>query len=255
MIRRVALLLTACAIAAAAAFAVVSVMAAGAGTPHGPVSAGTPAPDLNGSTNRRVPHLALVGESGRRTSLAALRGRWVVLTPALTLCHEVCPLTTGALLELRRRLRRQGLSDRVTLAEITVDPWRDTPGRLRAYRRLVGLRGVRLFTGSHAQIKRLWDFFGVYFRRVPQGNPPDMDWLTGKPEHMDVQHTDALFVLDPRGHERAATVGMPDVGGRLAPKLRKLLNESGQANLRRPNLPWTPARVMAALRRLGLGAS
>jgi len=50
--------------------------------------------------------------------------------------------------------------------------------------------------------------------------------------------------------ERVAIVGMPDVGGRLAPRLRGLLNDEGRANLTHPQAAWRPARVFADLRAL-----
>jgi cytochrome oxidase Cu insertion factor (SCO1/SenC/PrrC family) len=48
--------------------------------------------------DRRAPPLPLLDEGGRATSLEAFRGRYVVMAPFLTLCHETCPLTIGALI-------------------------------------------------------------------------------------------------------------------------------------------------------------
>jgi thiol-disulfide isomerase/thioredoxin len=161
----------------------------------------------------------------------------------MTLCHEVCPMTTAVLTQLAEDVRRAGLSNEVVVAEATVDPWRDTPSRLRAYRRLTGLKFAML-TGSQAEIQRLWKFFGVYYHRVPQDKPPDVDWLTHKPETFDVDHTDAIFFLDPSGRERIANEGMPEVSGRLTPVLHSLLNEEGVHNLAHPQLPWTAAEAL-----------
>ena len=152
-------------------------------------------------------------------------------------------MTTGALMTLTARLAQAGLSGNVVVAEATVDPWRDTPARLRAYRRLTGADFV-LLTGTPSEIGRLWQFFGVYYKRVAQGNPPDVDWLTQKPETFDVQHSDGVFIVDPAGQERVADAGMPDVGGHLRAGLRALLNEHGLQNLERPQLPWTAAGVL-----------
>ena len=201
------------------------------------------------AVDRRPPEVPLLDSRGRPTSLPAFHGRWLVLAPSMTLCHEVCPMTTGALLRLRRMLRAAGAGRRVSVAELSVDPWRDSPRRLRAYRRLSGAT-FPLLTGSPAQLHRIWRFFGVRFARVPQGEPPGTDWMTGRPERFDVEHTDGLFLIDPRGRERVAIVGMPDVGGRLAPRLRGLLNEEGRANLAHPTAAWRPAAVFADLRAL-----
>ncbi len=124
------------------------------------------------------------------------------------------------------------------VATATVDPWRDSPARLRAYRKLTGVDFTQL-TGTKAQIRRLWKFFGVAYYRVPQGKPPDVDWLTHKPETFDVQHTDALFLIDPQMQERIADDGMPQITGRLPSALASLLNDQGRHNLAHPQFAWT----------------
>ena len=198
-----------------------------------------------------APDVTLRDERGRRVSLRDYRGRYLVLSPSLTLCHEVCPMTTAVLEQVRSTLHRDGLGSDVAVATATVDPWRDTPARLRAYRRMAGVHFDTL-TGSPAQIARLWKFFGIYYERVPQDNPPDRDWLTHRPERFDVEHADALLIVDPRGHWRVAALGMPSTGGALSAVLRSLLNDQGRRNLRHPDAPWTARQAIGdvlALRR------
>ena len=209
-------------------------------------SANVPAPLAIGTELQRprpVPAVSLVDEQGKPFSLSQWRGKWVILAPSMTLCHEVCPMTTAVLTQMADEVRAAGLSRQVVVAEATVDPWRDTPSRLRAYRKLTGLKFAML-TGPQAQIARLWKFFGVYYHRVPQDKPPDIDWLTHKPETFDVDHTDAVFFLDPAGQERIANEGMPEVSGRLTPVLHALLNDAGRHNLAHPQLPWTAAEAL-----------
>jgi protein SCO1/2 len=170
----------------------------------------------------------------------------------MTLCHEVCPITTAAFTALTTRLRQAGLANRVAVVEVTVDPWRDTPARLRAYRRLVGAN-FTLLTGTQAEIRRFWKFFGVSYEREPEGNPPDIDWLTHKPETFDVSHTDGLFILDPAGRERMADEGTASVGGHLSPALSRLLDAEGRENLAHPQLPWSPGQLFEDLRQLMSG--
>jgi len=123
------------------------------GSAHPAPAVEHPAPALAAGSvvDKRVGRLPLVDEHGHATSLAAFRGKWVVLAPSLTLCHEVCPLTTGALGQLQRDVRSRGLGDRVVVAEATVDPWRDTPARIRAFKRLTGT-DVRFLTGTRSEI-------------------------------------------------------------------------------------------------------
>ena len=198
------------------------------------------------AVDEKAPDVTLRDDRGRPTPLASFRGRYLVLAPSMTLCHEVCPMTTAALGQLQAAVRREGLARDVAVAEVSVDPWRDTPARLRAYRRLTGT-GIDLLTGIPDQLRRLWRFLGVYYKRVPQGHPPDVDWLTGRPERFDVQHSDGLFIVDPAGRWRMGTVRMPSVGGRIAAPLRRLLNDAGRSNLRRPRAPWTPEQALADL--------
>src|SRR5207248_2216437 len=129
-----------------------------------------PAPLAVGTALQRprpVPAFTLTDDQGKPFSTTQWRGKWVVLAPSLTLCHEVCPMTTAALDQIRQIVDRQGLSHQVAVAEVSVDPWRDSPGRLKAYRRLSDA-GFQLLTGTQPEIKRLWKFFGVYYARAPQ---------------------------------------------------------------------------------------
>jgi cytochrome c biogenesis protein CcmG, thiol:disulfide interchange protein DsbE len=155
-------------------------------------------------------------------------------------------MTTATLNQLTAQLRRAGLSKQVAVVEATVDPWRDTPARLLAYRRL-SRADFALLTGTQASIDRLWKFFGVVHKRVPQGKPPDTDWLTGKPETFDVQHTDAVFIIDPAGQERIVDEGMPQVTGELPQPLRRLLNDNGRQNLAHPQFAWTAGEIVGDL--------
>ena len=205
----------------------IAALTAGGTSPGAPAAAFPPVLPAGTALVKPLARLPLVDEQGRHTSLAAFRGRWLVLAPSLTLCHEVCPLTTGALMALQARLRAEGLGRRVVVAEATVDPWRDSPARIRAFKRLTGTT-LRFLTGSRAEIHALWPALGVAYRRVPQDKPPDVDWWTHKPETFDVEHTDGVFIVDPRGRLRVAVLGMPALGSRLPRRLSRLLNHQGR---------------------------
>jgi protein SCO1/2 len=241
-LRRFAIAGTAALVALLAALAILSRVESNSQTT---AATSVPAPVATGTAlphPRKLPSLTLIDEQGKPFSFSQWRGKWIVLAPSLTLCHEVCPMTTGALTELTNDIHRVGLANQVVVAEATVDPWRDSPARLGAYRRLSGAN-FALLTGTPANIKRLWKFFGVYYARVPQDNPPDVDWLTHKPETFDVQHTDGVFFIDPAGQERIVDEGMPSVA-HLSPTLTALLNEQGRQNLAHPQTPWTAAAAL-----------
>ena len=197
-----------------------------------------------------VADLPLITDAGQVTSLAAWHGQVVVLTDFLTLCQETCPLTTGNLLMMDRAVSAAGLARRVRFVELTVDPNRDTPSRLRAYRTLVGApANWTLLTGSPAVIARIWRYFGVWYQQVAEGNPPGTDWLTGRSLTYDIAHQDALLYLDARGRERFSVVASPNAtGAPIVPALRRFLNAQGRANLSRPDAStWTAAEALSPI--------
>ena len=80
-----------------------------------------------------VPSTQLVNQDGQTMSLGSFRGkvRRVVFFP-----HPLpggMPLTTGIFQQLQASVKAAGLAHEVDFVEVTVDPGRDTPARLRAY--------------------------------------------------------------------------------------------------------------------------
>jgi protein SCO1 len=166
------------------------------------------------------------------------------------LCQETCPLTTGNLLVMDRAVMAAGLGQRVRFAELTVDPDRDTPARLRAYRALIGApANMLLLTGRPAVIERIWRYLGVWYQRVGEGSPPGTDWLTGRPLTYDVDHEDVLLYLDASGRVRFVLVGSPNASGApVAPALRRFLSAQGRADLSHPDAStWTAAEALSPI--------
>jgi protein SCO1 len=197
--------------------------------------------------NRAVPDIALINDHGQGTSLAQWRGKDIVLAPFLTLCQDECPLVTGAFIALQHDVAQAGLSSKVVFMEVTVDPGRDTPARLLAYSQRFGADWP-LLTGTPANLRRLWSFFGVAVQIVPEAQPPKIDWYTGKPLTYDVDHTDGFILINGAGHERFADANAPNLHGKLNAKLKSLLNGPGLHGLAHPSGPtWTLATAVAAL--------
>jgi protein SCO1 len=220
----------------------------------GPGAPGPPSAYLGTVVDTPVPasvaDLPLTTDTGQVTSLAAWHGQVVVLTDFLTLCQEICPLTTGNLLMMDRAVTAAGLGRRVHFAELTVDPGRDTPSRLRAYRKLVGApANWSLLTGRPAVIGQIWRYFGVRYQRVAEGRPPGTDWLTGRTLSYDVDHQDALVYLDVTGRERFVVMGNPDArAAPIAHVLRRFLSAQGRANLSHPDAStWTAADALSPI--------
>lgn len=197
--------------------------------------------------NRPTPqHLQLVDQHGQPVSLAALRGKVVVLAPFMSLCQDECPLVTASFISLQHDVMADGLSHRVAFVEATVDPGRDTVARLAAYQKEFGANW-ELWTGTPAQMHTFWNTFGVTAQIVPEPQPAAKDWWTGQPLTYDVLHTDGYILIDPSGRERFVDVSAPNLPN-PSPKLKALLGTAGLRNLDHPQPnSWTIADVLTAL--------
>jgi protein SCO1/2 len=74
-----------------------------------------------------APAVSLVDQTGRTLSVESFRGRPLIVTFAFAHCATVCPQVVADVLSARRLL--EGTPPVVLV--ITLDPWRDTPDRLR----------------------------------------------------------------------------------------------------------------------------
>jgi protein SCO1/2 len=237
-----------------AAIAALAIGAAIAGCGSTPKTPGPPSAYLGQVVNKTVPsgvaNLPLTTDTGQPTSLAAWHGQVVVLADFLTLCQETCPLTTGNLLQMDRAVTAAGLGRRVRFAELTVDPGRDTPSRLRAYRKLIGApANWLLLTARPAVIAQLWRYLGVWYQQVGEESPPGTDWLTGRPLTYDVDHEDAVLYLDAAGRVRFVIQGGPNAAGSsVPPALRRFLSPQGRADLSHPDAStWTAKDALAPI--------
>ena len=197
-----------------------------------------------------VASLRFTDDQGRSVSLASLRGKTVVLTDFLSLCQEVCPLTSANLGRVQQSVIASSRQSSVELVEVTVDPARDTKERLAAYSTIIGAQGNwRLLTGSAADVAALWKWFGVAFERQPEPSPAATDWWTGRPLTYDVGHSDVLFFLDGTGKERYLISGAPDASAVGVPRpLASFLNDEGRSNLASPAPgAWTAGDVDSVL--------
>jgi protein SCO1/2 len=168
----------------------------------------------------------------------------------LTLCQEVCPLTTQNLALMQQAVKQAGLSRQVAIVEYSVDPDRDTPARLAAYAKLAGADWT-LLTGTQANVTAMNSFFYVEAQKVAEASPPQLDWWTHQPLTYDVDHSDGFFIIDPSGHERFATAATPDVTSHQLPAaLNAMLDTQGQQNLNDPGIngqTWTVPQALSDL--------
>ena len=138
---------------------------------------------------RRAPGFSLPDQTGRSFSLASLRGRPAILTFMDSHCHQECPLEGRA---LAAALRTVPATERPVVVAVSVNPWADTPASARSAIRRFGLADSswRWLLGSKPRLEPVWRKYGIEVRRT-----------TG-----DIEHTDAIYLIDSRGYERAGMV-------------------------------------------------
>lgn len=223
----------------------------------GSLAAGTaqPTPTVGTTFDKPIPtsvaDIKFTDQSGAPVTLQSFHGKTVVMSDFLTLCQEICPLTSSNFSELQRQLDHAGLTGQVQLVEVTVDPVRDTVPRLAAYQKLFGAKSNWDFlTGTPAEVAALWKSFGVEYDKVAKGaGQPPIDWWTAKSLQYDVNHQDVVFVLGTNGDERWLTEGSPDTRGVAPPApLLKFMNDNGKHNIASPETPsWAASDVAQAV--------
>jgi len=203
-----------------------------------------------------VLQISLVDSDGKAFSLADLAGKYVVISNFLTSCQEICPMTSANMRVISAAVAKAGLSDKVTVLEITVDAGRDNPARLDAYQRLYGAKTWTMASGTEKSLAALWTYFGAPAERMDltaeeQAALP-VDWQTGKPATYDMMHPDLVLILGPDSTWRWLDLGAPkSVDGKLPAPLESFLSADGRKNLKTPEEPaWTVEAVYAALTEL-----
>jgi protein SCO1/2 len=150
-----------------------------------------------------APLFRLRDQRGRTVRLAAYRGRTVVLAFMDSLCTSECPVEAA---QLAAAMRPLAPAARPQLVVVSVD-LADTPRSVaKAARKWHLPAGFEWLLGTHAQLAPVWRAYDIDVRPTPGG---------------DVEHSDAFYVLDRNGDERAGFLS-PFIPGLLTRDLRRL---------------------------------
>jgi cytochrome oxidase Cu insertion factor (SCO1/SenC/PrrC family) len=150
-----------------------------------------------------APGFALRDQHGRRVSLSSFRGHQVVLAFMDSYCTAECPLESR---QLAAAIRPLPVNVRPQLLIVSVN-LADTTHSIAAAARKWGLpAGFEWLVGTHAQLARVWHAYGIVVRPTSSG---------------DIAHSDAFYVIDRSGDERAGFLS-PFVPGLLTADLRVL---------------------------------
>jgi protein SCO1/2 len=162
---------------------------------------GLPLPYLHGQATwaagqRPAPPFTLDAVVGRSTSLVSMRGHAVLIAFLDSRCRSLCPIIGRAIGDAQRALPAAA---QPAVLIVSVDPAGDSPASVRsAAHRWRMAPGWHWLSGTRQQLAAVWRTYGIEVQ----------------PTTNDIVHGAAVYLVDPRGYERA---------GYLAPLLPNLL--------------------------------
>ena len=157
--------------------------------------------EVNGQTvYEQIPDFAFVGQDSNLVTNATFAGKAYVADFFFTSCPTICPIMTRNMLEIYKHFQD---STNLLLLSHTIDPRRDSVGRLAQYARNLGVRSDKWFfvTGNKNEIYEIADdYFNVVIEdpTLPAG----------------FDHSGRLVLVDPQRHIRAYCQGTDSVAVR-----------------------------------------
>jgi len=133
---------------------------------------------------------SLIDDEGRRVTSESLKGEYVLLYFGFTHCPDICPSELKKMEQALNQFESSHPNTRIIPLFISIDPRRDTPQRLRTYKKDFDPR-MRWLTGSEDEIKTVARSYRVYYSApdVPEGSADD--YL--------VDHSIFFYLLDREG--------------------------------------------------------
>jgi protein SCO1/2 len=136
---------------------------------------------------------ALTDDRQRVFDLESLKGKWSFLFFGFTHCPDVCPTTLAELARARDKIVENAVgAEPVQFVFVSVDPNRDTAGKLGQYVRYFDASFVGV-TGDDAQIANLAGQLGAFYEVA----------VTPGAQNYSVSHSAAVFLLDPQARQHA----------------------------------------------------
>ncbi len=172
--------------------------------------------------NEVAPEFRLTDQSGRSVALKSLRGRVVVLTFLDPVCTSDCPLIAQEMRAADQMLGRE--AQRAEFVAVVANPVFHSVTDVDAFdaqEALTHLSNWRYLTGSVAQLRKVWNDYGIQAVVEPGGAM--------------IGHTDLFYVIDAAGHTRYVLNSDPGPGNSssrssfallLSAEVRALLSSS-----------------------------
>jgi protein SCO1/2 len=145
---------------------------------------------------RALADFSLTDQQGRKFGSANLRGHWSIMFFGYTNCPDFCPATLSTLAALQKQLRLEKGAVLPQVLFVSVDAKRDTPAQLAKYVPYFDPSFIGLTAADQGSIEEIARKLGVAVVITPtqDGN-------------YSVDHSGALFVLDPQGRLAALLTG------------------------------------------------
>jgi cytochrome oxidase Cu insertion factor (SCO1/SenC/PrrC family) len=200
----------------------------------------------------RAPDVTFTDQNGQPVPFHSLQGRVLVVAALDTHCHDTCPLYTALWADLRDVIRERGWGDRVAIAEVSMDPERDTPAELAAYAQLTGATWP-LLRADVAQTFQFWTALHAGYTRGRAPSPAPTDWYTQQPETYHLDHDSLAVVFDGNGNGRYLLQGNPTLAHALPQALANLIGSPSKAQSLQNTASWSITDLLDRIDRvLGL---
>lgn len=142
---------------------------------------------------RPAPAFRLKDQHGATLSLAALRGRRVIVTFIDPACRQLCPLEAKILMKAARGLPA---ATRPTIVAVSVNPWADSAANFEQDRTHWRLGDEwRWAVGDEKELAPIWQRYGIAVQVAKK--------VVAGVTVRTIAHTEASFIVDRSGHERA----------------------------------------------------
>ncbi len=137
----------------------------------------------------RAPGFTLTDQDGHTMSLAGLHGKVVVLQFMDPHCTDICPIVSAEFVKAYHDLGP--LASKVVFAAVNVNAYHARVRDMAKYSRQQNLGSIpswHFFTGPVPALRAVWRGYNI---QVYAPNP-----------NADVEHTSAVYFIDPQGRER-----------------------------------------------------
>lgn len=146
--------------------------------------------------SRALPDFSLIDVHGRNFGSADLRGSWSLMFFGYTNCPDFCPTTLAMLAALRKNLREANFAALPRVIFVSVDAQRDTPAQLAQYVPNFDPEFIGLTAADQPAIEAIARKMGVSVIIRPAAGGSYV-----------VDHSSAIFVIDPGGKVSAILTG------------------------------------------------